>query len=77
MPAAHLNDPKTTRGGKDFVTVWRTSLDASSHPDEEARAVVQGQVDVEDVVSRDPDRRLDEAGGPHPLMGHHRGFRQT
>lgn len=46
-----------------------TSLDSSTHPDEEACAVIQGQIDVEDVICCDPTHRLDEGGGPHPLMG--------
>lgn len=54
-----------------------TSLDAAGHPDQEARAVIQRQVDVEDVVGCDSDDGLDEGGGPHALVSDHRRFRQT
>ena len=39
--------------------------------------MVQGQIDVEDVLRCDSARRLDEGGGPHPLMGDHSCFGQT
>jgi len=54
-----------------------TPLHAADHPDEEARAVVEGEVDVEDVLGCDSTRRLDEGGGPEPLVGDDGCFRQT
>lgn len=54
-----------------------TSLDGSGHADEEARAVVQRQVDVQDVLWWDPTACLDEGGGPHPLMADNCCFGQT
>lgn len=54
-----------------------TSLDGSGHPDQEAGAVIERQVDVEDVVRCDSTHRLEEGGGPHPLMCDNGSFRQT
>lgn len=54
-----------------------TSLDGSSHSDQEAGAVIERQIDVEDVLCCDSTYRLEEGGGPHPLMCDNGCFRQT
>lgn len=62
---------KPLLGLEDYVT----SLHAANHSDDEACAVIKRQVDVEDVLGCDSAYRLNQAGGPNPLMGDNGSFR--